>query len=155
MVRGGAVKVELQAANPFPRVKSAMKVPAGFELVIEAADQGVDVTRLQERLTERDVFVIEGVPARQLHALVLREIVSRNAPASRVECAANRDGGHHLRVRVGKDRCPLGKPAQVRRFQVLQPLRAVARQVVGAKSVSDNYNQVQSISRLLGRSLPF
>ena len=58
-------------------MKPAVKVPAGLELVIHTANQGIDVSRLQQRFTEGDVFVVEWMPARQLHTLGLREIVDK------------------------------------------------------------------------------
>ncbi len=122
--------------------------------MVEAADQGVDVARFQQGFTQGNVFMIERVPACQFHILVLGEIVGGDAAASGVERAAQGNGGQQFGVGVAQNRRAAGEAVEVGRFQRVQPLGPVARQIVGAKRVGDDHNQVQTVAGLLGWLLP-
>ena len=64
-------------------LEAALEVPSRLELVIEVADERVDVACLRKRLCHRDIFMIESMPPRKLHGLVLGVVNGGNPPPSR------------------------------------------------------------------------
>ena len=82
---------------------------------------------------------------------MLKECVRRNDAPARVEDAPRGYGGHAFRMEVLEDNRLRGQPVQVRRFD---PLAAISRQIVGAKRIGDNQDDIQIVALLLRRLLP-
>src|ERR1700677_3350775 len=91
------------------------------------------------------------MPSRQLDRVLLEVLVGRKDAPPSVKLASQRYGRQPLRIVAIKDNRFLGKVVEV---WSIYPGAAISRQIVGAKRIGDQHDQVEIISLLARRSLP-